>query len=90
MKKIFRFLLNIFLGLIYGWSGIVLASWSGYIGASLNLANYIFMFSPLLLTSATIFYLIWKKKGYISVIGIILGFILGFLLLMLGLGLGGA
>jgi len=76
------------LGIFYAWSGIILAWLLIFTSLSLTIINLSFGISGPVLLSFTIIYFIWKKKGFIPIIGAISGLIIGFLLLYLFLGLG--
>jgi ascorbate-specific PTS system EIIC-type component UlaA len=89
MKKILLFVLSLFLGAIYSWSGLILPRIIiEFLPLSSNLAMIIFGITPWLLCIITLIYLILKKRNFVSIIGIILGFVIGFSLLTLGLGMG--
>jgi len=89
MNKILLFVLSLFLGAIYSWSGLILPRIIiEFLPLSSNLAIIIFGITPWLLCIITLIYFVWKKKGWLPIAGLVFGFFIGFLLLMLGLGLG--
>lgn len=86
MKKNILLVLSILLGICCEWiSNIVYVKFlpNNQFGDTLG-----FIFLPLIIFALVSCYLVWRKKGLISIVGLILGFIIGFLLLALGLGLG--
>jgi hypothetical protein len=90
MKKIVSFILTTFLGFTYVWGIVILDGLSGQFLAQHNilLSDGLIFNSPIILSILTVGYLIWKKKGYTPIIGLILGFIVGYFLMLLGMGLG--
>jgi len=90
MNKILSFVLILLLGAVYSWSGIILFWALTFTSASISIMNTVFAISPWLLSIITLVYFIWKKKGFVSITGLIVGFATGWFFLILGLGMGGA
>ena len=77
-------------GFAYVWGIMLLDGFSGQFLAQHNilLSDGLIFGLPVILSILTICYLIWKKKGFIPIVGIIMGYIIGIILLAIGLGMG--
>lgn len=85
MKKITLFGLSILIGILCEWLSFII--YAKILPDSIpDIVGMFFL--PIGLFVLSVSYLIWKKKGFIPISGVILGFAIGFVLLALGLGLG--
>jgi CHASE2 domain-containing sensor protein len=85
MKKIVLFCLSILAGIIFEWAGLII---DGVILSNFRIFlsdEYIFLFIPIGLTAVSIIYFIFKKMGWLPIVGILLGLFIGFILLSIGL-----
>lgn len=78
------------LGFAYVWGIMFLDGFLGQFLAQHNilLPDGLIFGLPVILSVLTICYLIWKKKGFIPIVGIIIGYAMGISLLAIGFGLG--
>ncbi len=87
MKKLTSFILGVFLGLISVW-GIIPLLIKFFFLLKIYPPDVLVFSSPIIFCTITACYFIWKKKGFVPIIGLILGYIVGITLLAIGFGLG--
>lgn len=85
MKKIILFFLMMLLGFAYELGTILLYGGFYSILFRFHIPDELVFGLPIILGVLTICYLIWKKKGVVPIIGLLLGFFIGFIILSIGL-----
>jgi hypothetical protein len=84
MNKYILLAVSIFLGILYSWSGLLLAWLSAFLFMGLD-PSIFFVIIPLIFCFFTGRYYIKKRYGYLPIAGLMTGFVMGYILLSIGM-----